>query len=330
VDPIALKACNWNCIYCQLGRTEPQHAAADFPSIDAILEEVRCAVAQLGPEGFDWLTLVGSGEPTLHPELDRLLQSIRAMTPRPLAVITNGSLLERADVRAALRCADAVLPTLDAGSDHLFRKINRPWGGFDFERYVAGLIAFRKEYSGQLWVEVMLLRGLNDTPEALADLAALLERIQPDQVHLNRPTRPPCEPWAQPADDAGYARALAALGRPAQVVPDQFPRIDLDASVAPLDALAALLERHPMTEPDLLAALQPRTTEEVRDLLTRLHAAGRIQRIERGGIPCWSGAQARFAPDRLARCHAGPKPESESEPGSEPPPGAARAQPTRS
>ena len=121
------------------------------------------------------------------------------------------------DVRAELSVADAVLPTLDAGSDILYRQINRPMANLSLDQLVRGLTAFRDQYRGKLWIEVMLIKGLNDTPPALVGSGDVLEHIQPDEVHLSLPVRPPCEPWVEPSDEDGLRRAISVLGDVARV-----------------------------------------------------------------------------------------------------------------
>jgi wyosine [tRNA(Phe)-imidazoG37] synthetase (radical SAM superfamily) len=127
-----------------------------------------------------------------------LIRQVKAITQVPVAVITNGSLLYLPEVRQELAASDAVLPTLDAGTEALYRQINRPHAEITFARLVEGLVAFRNEYQDKLWVEVMLVQGVNDGPEALGDIAEVLKRVLPDAVHINLPTRAPAETWVQP------------------------------------------------------------------------------------------------------------------------------------
>ena len=169
------------------------------------------------------------------------------MTDLPVAVITNGSLLYRAGVRQELAIADAVLPTLDAGTADLYRKINRPCAELTFKRLVEGLIAFRNEYQGRLWLEVMLVRGLNDTPQALQDIAAVLQNIEPDAVHLNLPARPPAETWVQPPTEESLMQASAILGHIAEVVHPAEGSFDLSGYENVLEAVQdneELIRRH--------------------------------------------------------------------------------------
>ena len=163
IDTIPLKTCNWNCVYCQLGRSVPltNERLEYFPAEDILLEVEQALRSHKSGE-IDWVTFVGSGEPTLHSRMGELIRRVKNLTPLPVAVITNGALLYLPKVREELSAADAILPTLDAGNARLYRKINRPHPDFTFERLVEGLVTFRKEYQGKLWVEVMLVHGLND------------------------------------------------------------------------------------------------------------------------------------------------------------------------
>jgi wyosine [tRNA(Phe)-imidazoG37] synthetase (radical SAM superfamily) len=219
IDTIPLKTCNWNCVYCQLGRTMPlTNERCEYVPAEEILLEAEQVLRSCANGEIDWVTFVGSGEPTLHSCLGELIRRVKTLTALPVAVITNGSLLYLPEVRQELSIAEAVLPTLDAGTAELYRKINRPHPDVTFDRLVNGLTAFRMEYRGKLWVEVMLVRGLNDSAQALEDLARVLQGIKPDAVHINLPTRPPAETWVQQADGEALMRALAILGNVAEVV----------------------------------------------------------------------------------------------------------------
>jgi len=296
IDTIPLKTCNWNCVYCQLGRSEPliNERKAYFPR-EAILEEVKEALAEHERGEIDWITFVGSGEPTLHSDIGWLISQVKALTDIPVAVITNGSLLYLPEVRAELAAADAVMPTLDAGNPELYRKINRPWPELTYETLVEGLRAFRADYRGRLWIEVMLVRGLNDSEEALRELANVLRSIGPDQVHLLLPTRPPVETWVQPADEEGVLRATAILGEIAEVLHPKEGAFDLSGFDDPLDGVVAIITRHPMREDQIrraLAAYLP--PESIDTALAGLLDSGRAQVVERYGVRFWSAAPARY------------------------------------
>ncbi|MCK4825117.1 radical SAM protein, partial [bacterium] len=155
IDTIPLKTCNWNCIYCQLGRSKPlRNERLDYIPLSEIMSQFKIALGSHKPEEIDWITFVGSGEPTLHAGIGWLINEVKKLTDIPVAVITNGSLLFLQSVRKALKAADAVLPSLDAGTQKLYKKINRPHPDISFNRFIEGLVTFRNEFQGDLWVEV--------------------------------------------------------------------------------------------------------------------------------------------------------------------------------
>jgi wyosine [tRNA(Phe)-imidazoG37] synthetase (radical SAM superfamily) len=225
-----------------------------------------------------------------------MIRKIRAIVSVPIAVITNGSLLHEEDVRRGLAAADAVLPSLDAGSEGLYRAINRPYPGLTLPRHVEGLVAFRKSFSGRLWVEVMLVAGLNDSEPALRDLAAILRRIEPDEVHINVPSRPAAETWVRAPEAGVLERARSILGVEARVVLPVAGHFELDPHAPIGDAVVEVITRHPMSEAELVAALCQRwAPDDVARALRDLMADGRAQVVQRQGQRFWSAAAYRYA-----------------------------------
>lgn len=294
VDPIPLKTCNWNCIYCQLGRSTPlTNERREYIPREAILAEIQETLAHHSSE-IDYISFVGSGEPTLHSGLGWLIRAVKAITTIPVAVITNGVLLHRADVRQELLAADVVMPTVSAGTAELYRRIHRPHPDAGFEQLIDGLCAFRAEYTGQLWVEVMLIRNVNDSEIALRDLERVLRRIQPDQVHIVLPDRPPAEPWVQPADSEGLLRAEALLGPVAHIVHPFSNGVHASDYASPDEAIVSIVTRHPMSLAQLITTLNAWTDDEVSDALARLEQAGAIRPVERLGVRFWAAAASVF------------------------------------
>ncbi len=299
IDTIPLKTCNWNCVYCQLGRSVPlTNERRDYVPVQDILFEVEQALRSREKGRIDWVTFVGSGEPTLHSRFGELIRCVKALTTLPVAVITNGSLLFKPEVREELSAADAVLPTLDAGTVELYRQINRPHPQITFERLVGGLVAFREVYRGKIWVEVMLVRGLNDTSQTLEDIAKVLQRVKPDAVHINLPTRPPAETWVQPPDSEGLMRALSILGNIAEVVHPAEGSFDLSSDENIVEAVIAIITRHPMRQDELERTLARWSPGQVKDALEKLEADGRAQIVERYGTRFWSATPAHYPKSR--------------------------------
>jgi wyosine [tRNA(Phe)-imidazoG37] synthetase (radical SAM superfamily) len=295
IDPIPLKTCNWNCVYCQLGRSVPLiNERREYIPRQDILDEIREALDVYPDDAIDWITFVGSGETTLYSQLGWLIDQLKLVTPLPVAVITNGSLLYRPEVRQELLAADAVLPTLDAGTPGLYRHINRPHPESTFDRLLGGLIDFRRVYRGKLWVEVMLVHGLNDIPVALWSLAEALKLVQPDCVHINLPARPPAETWVQPPDREGLVQAIAILGSIAEVVHPAEGDFDLSGCANPVDAVIGIITRHPMRDDELRRALGKFVPGQVDEIITQVAASGQAQIIERYGVRFWIAAQAHF------------------------------------
>jgi wyosine [tRNA(Phe)-imidazoG37] synthetase (radical SAM superfamily) len=297
IDPIPLKTCNWNCVYCQLGRTRPLvNERIYYSPPEEILVQMEGSLDAHEPGEIDWVTFVGSGEPTLHVGIGRMIREVKALTDIPVAVITNGALLHLPSVREELSAADAVLPSLDAGTAKLYRRINRPHPEITFERHLRGLIVFSREYEGELWPEVMLVRDLNDTEKALREIADAFHRIRPDEVHINLPTRPPAEVWVQPSDEEGLMRASAILGDIARVVYPVEGIFDLSGYESVIDAVIGIITRHPMREEELDRTLARWAPGEVNSALAKLEAGGQAQMIERYGVRFWSAASS-FYPD---------------------------------
>jgi len=306
IDTIPLKTCNWNCVYCQLGRTQPvTNERKQYYPPEEIVAEVQEALQAHQPGEIDWVTFVGSGEPLLHSSTGWVIRQVKQMTDLPVAVITNGSLLYLPEVREELSVADAVLPTLDAGTAALYRQINRPHAEITYARLVDGLIAFRDEYQGKLWVEVMLVRDLNDSPEALGDIAEVLKRVRPDAVHINLPTRPPVETWVLPPTNESLMQALAILGHVAEVVHPAEGSFDLSGYDDPIDAILTIITRHPMREAELERALSRWSPGKVQQVLAELEASQRAQVVERYGVRFWSAAPSHY-PDEAHSIAARP------------------------
>ncbi len=295
IDTIPLKTCNWNCVYCQLGRTQPVvNERREYIPRGEIIDQVREVLEAHHPDEIDWVTFVGSGEPTLHSGIGWLIRAVKGLTDHPVAVITNGTLLYRSEVREELAAADAIMPTLDAGTPQLYRRINRPHPQVTYERLVEGLEAFRREYEGKLWIEVMLVRGLNDTEEALRDIAAVLQRAKPDEVHIGLPTRPPAETWVEPPDEEGLMRARSILGDVARVIHPIEGTFDLSGCDSLADAIVNIITRHPMLEQDLVRTLEQWAPGEVREVLETLQTGGKAQVVQRHGARFWSSAPAHY------------------------------------
>lgn len=299
IDPIPLKKCNWNCVYCQLGRTIPLTNKREmyFPP-NEIFVQVQEALMKHKPGEIDWITFVGSGETMLYLGIKDLIREIKKTSHIPVAVITNGALLYLPEVREDLLEADAVLPSLDVGNEELYKKINRPHPEVTFIRLVEGMKQFRMVYRGKLWVEVMLVKGLNDSEQSLKEIATLLAEINPDEVHILQPTRPPVEPWVEPSDATGVERARTIFEKFARVIDPSTGSFDLGEDDNLTDAILDIITRHPMKETEIIDALSKKPRVNNQDVLDSLEVSGKAQVVVRFGVRYWSASPSFYPEDR--------------------------------
>ena len=192
VSPIPKKTCNYSCIYCQLGRTTRMinHRQLFYP-VDNIIAELKTFFQK--NINYDVITIVGEGEPTLYSGLGQLIEKLHKITNKPIAVITNGSLLYDPDVQSDLMQSDILLPTLDAYDEKSFKKINRPYSSLNYYKVLNGLEDFSRKYKGQLWLEIMFMKGINDDPNTIIKYSEILKKIKYEKLYLNTPVRPPAE-----------------------------------------------------------------------------------------------------------------------------------------
>ncbi len=289
VDLLPAKSCSWNCVYCQLGKTRTfVTERQEFFPREEILKEIKEAIA--ANSSLDWITFVGSGETMLYKGIGWLIGEVKKLTATPVAVITNGSLLYLPEVREELLQADAVLPSLNAGSEALHLQIGRPAAGLTFRQHVDGLVAFRKEYKGRLWIEVMLLGGINDSDEALHDLAAVLKKINPDMVHLVLPTRPAPEQKVHIPSEERIEQAIRILSTVATVVHPVKGTMDLRGATDMLHAVSDIVSRHPVQQRELQKAIAdcfPGDNDKVTAIMRDMLATGRFKLVEHEGEPYW-------------------------------------------
>lgn len=192
VDIIPKKICSFDCIYCQLGKTKKTSVKRfSYVDVKELVQELKEIIK--GRPRIDYITFSGSGEPTLHKRLDKIVSAIKRTTKNkyPLCLITNSSLLYQKAVRDEIKGFDLIIPSLDAAIVSDFRKINRPHPAITLDRVIKGLIALRKGFRGKIWLEIMLVGKVNDSISEIAGLKAAISKIKPDKVQLNIPVRPP-------------------------------------------------------------------------------------------------------------------------------------------
>jgi len=251
IDLVPHKICTYDCIYCQIGNTTDKTLVRkEYVPVKEVLEELRRFLEE-ETSSIDHLSLSGSGEPTLHSQIRLVIEGIKAITSIPIAVITNGSLLYEEEVRQDLLRADIVLPSLDAVTPEVFTKINRPRPGFSIEKVIEGMVKFRKVYKGKIWLEILFCKGVNDGKEELLKMKKVVDRIQPDRIHLNTVVRPPSEKWVLPLDEAEMEKIKEFFGEKAEIIsefdrhPSSIPERDIK------EEILKILRRRPLSISDL-------------------------------------------------------------------------------
>ncbi len=193
VDLVPFKVCSFNCIYCEVGATNNLTLERkEYISIDKVINELENYLSN-NPD-LDYITFSGAGEPTLNSGINTVIKYIKNNYPKyKLALITNSSLFYDADLRAEIAEIDLIMPSLDAISNNIFRKLNRPNPKLDIDEIVKGLISFKHESNAEMWLEIFLSPGINDSLDELTKLKDACLRIAPDRVQLNSLDRPGVE-----------------------------------------------------------------------------------------------------------------------------------------
>ncbi len=294
VDIIPFKSCSFNCIYCQLGKTvRPSGRRGRFFIETEILAQVREAIDRNPP--LDHITFSGSGEPTLNATIGKLIRKIKTMTDIPVAVLTNSSLLTRRSVRKELIAADIVVPSLDAARAASFRRVNRPLPSLKIEKIIRALETFRREFKGRLWLEVMLIKGINDSPADIQALKKAIARIQPDKIQLNTAIRPPAEKWAKPLSRRALETIKKKLGERAEIVAEFRGRPRSPAGRNLGEAILTMVKRRPATLLDITAALG-RDEKDIRPHLDTLLRSKKIRRLRHRGSAYFTPEMNRSEP----------------------------------
>ncbi|WP_410208576.1 radical SAM protein [Fusobacterium sp.] len=281
ISPIPKKVCNYSCIYCQLGRTDQMtNTREEFFSVDEIISELKEYLKET--QEFDVISIVGEGEPTLYSKLKELIQEIKKITDKPVAVITNGALMYEKEVRDALYETDIVLPSIDAYNEEIYRKIDRPYGKLNFNKEIDGLIEFSKNFKGEVWLEVMLVKGFNTDKKDIDEFAKLIAEIPHDRVYINTPVRPPAESFAQIADEDEIEYAVNTLngisidkltsGAFFSEIPDNY------------EAILNIIKRHPMTQFEIESLLKSRNELHIDKIFEKLQNDNNVNNIDYKGI----------------------------------------------
>jgi len=221
----------------------------EYTPVQEILSEITEILNQ--KKHIDYLTFSGSGEPTLHNGIGHLINEVKQLTKIPIAVLTNGSLLHIPEVREDLKNADVVIPTLCTADEDVFVRIHRGHKNIELAKLIEGYISFRKMYKGKIWLEVMLIKGINDKPEQIQRMKAVIDSIGPDRIQVNTVVRPPSEDYAAPVAFETMQEARRMFGEKCEVLFDFAETIKEETNKNTLEMIAAIISRRPITKGDL-------------------------------------------------------------------------------
>lgn len=299
IDLFREKICNLNCVYCEVG---PTTVPANRRGLYSPTREILAEITEFCSDphrlaAVDVLTVTAKGEPTLHLDLGVILRHIKSLTDKPVAVLTNGTTLADDEVREALQLADIVVPSLDAVRAESFSKVDRPARGLTVEAIINGLRDFSRAYRGRLWLEILLVRDINDADADIDALLPVLTTLRLDRIQLNTVVRPPADPGARPVAEARLAeiarRLQAALAVPVDLPSpvvgfgderDAAPLPTADAEPAALrQAIIQMVRRRPCTAADIDRVFHLGGAEKVEQLLASLVASGTLRILTHAG-----------------------------------------------
>jgi wyosine [tRNA(Phe)-imidazoG37] synthetase (radical SAM superfamily) len=280
VDLIPSKTCTFDCLYCEVGRTTDRTIKRrPYVPVDEALEQLMQKLLICSP---DMITLAGSGEPTLHSEIDQIIDGIKAFTDTKVAVLTNGSLFWDEEVRRCVQRADIIMPTLSSAFDQTFTRIHKPHPELDLGTIVEGLKSLRSEYQGQLFLEVVFLAGINDTEEEEEALKDVIDTIYPDRIQINTVVRPPSDSMAKPLDRERLDDVMLFFGKNAEVIAGTPVSKEMLSGQTSSGILLDTLRRRPLRAVDMVNSLDL-DPDEVDELIKGLLIKGSIRRQEHSG-----------------------------------------------
>ena len=257
IDLVPKKICSMNCIYCEVGRTTNLTVERkEYVPVSDVIKEIDAVLSQ-SPK-LDYITFSGSGEPTLNNKIGDVVEHLKLnYSNHKVALLTNSSLLHKDEVRRELDLFDLILPSLDAASQPVFKKINKPHPKIEIEKIVEGLIQLRKEFNNEIWLEIFIVPDLNDTEQELKELKHSIERINPDKVQLNTLTRPCSLEWVKKADNDRLNRVVNLLyPLPVESISNYTSRTLAETADDEInEKILGILERRPCTSKDLSIAL---------------------------------------------------------------------------
>ena len=276
IDPFAEKTCSNNCVYCQLGCANPVNCESKIEGVSPREIENELTLFFESGNDTDFISFAGNGEPTLWLHLKELCEFIKAkFAAKKLAIITNSTTLWRKDVREAICIADLAVPTISSADAETYKKLHRPFCD-DFERHIQGIMQFAMDFKNEIWAEVMLVAGINDSDEHLTRLAKFLEKLPIAHIDLNTPVRTPAEKWVRCPDENRLRHACEILGEKCRIV-GKFSSHSRphDEETDINEKRLSILKRRPETAEAMASSLHI-SIQEVKKSLSTLIVKGQV------------------------------------------------------
>ena len=281
IDLVPHKTCNFNCIYCECGKTTNlTNKREEFFPLNEILNELKLYLTNFSGK-LDYITFSGSGEPLLYSKIENIVAFLKKNFPEyKLALLTNGALLSDENIIKEVKDVDLIIPSLDAVSDKIFKKVNRPHLSLNIEKILDGLVNLRKIYKGKIYLEIFFVKGINDSEKELVKLKKASEKINPDKIHLNTVDRPPAEPFVKPVSLKKLKEIEIFFGDKAEIA----IRSDTPAySSINISLIKNCLKRRPLTLDDLIK-ISGLTVNEINKILRELEKKEEIKRVNHNGL----------------------------------------------
>lgn len=252
IDIVPRKACTFDCVYCEVGPTTVKTTERQtFVTLEQVKKALQDYLAKESTDHLDYITFAGSGEPTLNLAIGSMIHYIKSLDIAPVAVLTNGSLLSEPEVRDDLMEADLVVPSLDAATEKTFRKINHPVENLDLSRIIDGIDLFTKRFEGEVWLEIMFVKGVNDTFEEAQALSVIAGRIAPFKVQLTTLSRPSRTAKVKPVDFAFLIELSACFHGDVEIITHDVHRRIRPGRKLLLDQIKAMLRIRPVSIDDI-------------------------------------------------------------------------------
>ena len=284
VDLIPFKTCSLNCVYCECGlTTNLTSETAEYVPTEEVIAELD-ALLSTNPK-LDFVTFSGNGEPTLHSGLLKIAAHIKEKYPQyKICLITNSTMLTSSEFMSNIlnngqSTIDVIMPSLDAISQEVYEKIDQPEASIQAKAVTQALVEFSKQFKGQIWLEIFILPGVNDTAEELNNFQKALKEMRVDKILLNCLDRPAPYDWVKPATESQM-----------QAVKDFFDQQNIETTIIgkvrtaaaheisadPKATIVELISRRPATLPDLAQALG-KPQSQVSKLLQELSTTHRLE-----------------------------------------------------